>query len=375
MNVSKKEFKLLIASDQVEEAIDQLFNLINLYVERHSDQDIGDIYDILVNNSAKYKGLVHDQNLGIIDSDEAKITKAEVNKGIMYVINGLPESVFLFAKELENEDLDISTKGKDLIFESKPEETYQKTSQQEKMTVELQGSKEAINTSQINQQTSSTFNHLPETNQSNKTKWIYISIGVALLIILLFIWQPWYAGEYEDDSEEGQINEPVTVEYNNFTDARDGKVYKTVKIGTQEWMVQNLAFKPENGYWPYNNDESNVQKYGYLYDWNTANVVCPEGWHLPTMTEFEQLINFLGGEKAAYKALIAKGISGFSVLFGGCRNNDGTFEGIGSYTNFWTSTNDKGKNAQSLGFYPENLDVQFEAEDRSIGFPVRCLHN
>ena len=62
-------------------------------------------------------------------------------------------------------------------------------------------------------------------------------------------------------------------------------------------MAENLAWKPKSGnYWAYDNNQSNVAEYGYLYDWETANKACPVGWHLPTKEEFEPLLKNAGGD-------------------------------------------------------------------------------
>lgn len=90
--------------------------------------------------------------------------------------------------------------------------------------------------------------------------------------------------------------EQIGDRYGKFTDPRDDKIYKTVKIGNQVWMAENLAYKTQKGSWAYNNDESNVKMYGYLYDWEVVQNVCPSGWHLPSKAEWETLISNLGSE-------------------------------------------------------------------------------
>jgi len=83
---------------------------------------------------------------------------------------------------------------------------------------------------------------------------------------------------------------------NTFTDPRDGKVYKIVKIGNQIWMAENLNYNaPGSQCYSY--------KYGRLYDWKTALKICPAGWHLPNDDEWQALFDFVGGIEVAGKKL------------------------------------------------------------------------
>ncbi len=123
-----------------------------------------------------------------------------------------------------------------------------------------------------------------------------------------------------------------------YKDVRNGKVYKTVKIGKQIWMAENFSFRPDSGsYWAYDNIQSNAVKYGYLYDLETAKRVVPKGWHLPTYSEADTLVTYLTRvyKQNVFDAVINGGKSGFNALFGGIFDY-GVFKNDG-YVGFWTS--------------------------------------
>jgi len=111
-----------------------------------------------------------------------------------------------------------------------------------------------------------------------------------------------------------------------FTDPRDGKQYKTVKIGEQVWMAENLNWEG-TGCW-YNNSPILGNTFGRLYTWDEALKAVPPGWHLPTDDEWQKLVDFAGGGRIAGGKLRAKdgwdgnGTDdfGFSALPGGYNN-------------------------------------------------------
>lgn len=92
-------------------------------------------------------------------------------------------------------------------------------------------------------------------------------------------------------------HEDVDVDFGKLVDSRDGRTYKTVKIGSQNWMAENLKFKSEtSGRDCYDEDPLNCDLLGRLYDFQEATDICPEGWHLPSSAEFDTLIAFIKDE-------------------------------------------------------------------------------
>jgi len=129
-----------------------------------------------------------------------------------------------------------------------------------------------------------------------------------------------------------------------FTDSRDGKVYKYITIGTQTWMAENLQYETSKTKC-YDNNPSNCKIYGILYDWNTAKEVCPSGWHLPNDTEWFMLRNFADNNNAKLMANNVLWISGrgtddfgFSALPGGYYRHEGYFLSIDNQAIFWSAT-------------------------------------
>jgi len=128
---------------------------------------------------------------------------------------------------------------------------------------------------------------------------------------------------------------------NTVTDCRDGQTYRTVQIGTQNWLAQNLNYETRSGSWCYGDDTLNCAIYGRLYNWKTAKSACPYGWHLPSDGEWKILERFIGMDstKAASE---------------GWRETNGEGDKLKANSNLWntnTGTDDYGFGALPGGVY------------------------
>ena len=210
--------------------------------------------------------------------------------------------------------------------------------------------------------------------------------------------------------------------YGTLTDSRDGKTYKTVTIGDQTWMAENLNYAytgvpynysgntSDSTSWCYDNDPANCAKYGRLYTWAAAidsvklatdaenpldcgyekecglagevQGICPEGWHLPSTTEWDTLFTAVGGSSTAgaklksqtgwtaYGGITYEDSFGFSALPAGYRYGNGDYYDEGNDADFW----DDSGNAFSM--YLNNYGdgyAYLNLNDKLYGFSVRCV--
>lgn len=209
-------------------------------------------------------------------------------------------------------------------------------------------------------------------------------------------------------------------EAGTLTDARDGNTYRTVRIGSQWWMAENLSvgvgsmdglqFVTDRGVWStlttpgyswINNDEATYRDpYGALYNWYAVDSgrLCPTGWHVPTDAEWKRAEVHLGmdlreADRSGLRGSTVGGTlkeagtgfwnppnlgatddSGFAALPGGHRNwQTGDFIDLGLYGSFWSSTAADSRTAWRRTLYSGDTHVRRLTSHKRDGFSVRCL--
>jgi uncharacterized protein (TIGR02145 family) len=187
----------------------------------------------------------------------------------------------------------------------------------------------------------------------------------------------------------------------------DGNKYKTIVIGDQTWMAENLkttSFQDgtpinlitDNTAWSYagaaycwyGNDKATNEDFGILYNYqavvNSKNL-CPDGWHIPSSDEWNKLIDYVGGSNVAGSKLKDNGTSywfspnssensyHFSALGGGMRDQFGFFDNMGDNCFFWSSTAFSADKAWYKVLYYNSSSVLDNYWSKNAGFSVRCI--
>ena len=182
--------------------------------------------------------------------------------------------------------------------------------------------------------------------------------------------------------------------------------YRTVEIGDQTWMAENLNYTVP-GSKCYDNSQTNCDKYGQLYDWSTAmglpsncnysnecssqiqakhRGVCPSGWHIPSHAEWGALLTAVGGSGTAGTKL--KATSGwdsngngtddyeFSALPGGRGLSGGGFNDVGSLGHWWSATAPSaGVDAYSWRMYYDHSYVLWKDDGKILLYSIRCVQD
>jgi uncharacterized protein (TIGR02145 family) len=182
-----------------------------------------------------------------------------------------------------------------------------------------------------------------------------------------------------------------------FVDYRDDRTYKKITVVGKMWMAENLNYETSSGSWCYAGNANNCTTYGRLYDWTTAMMACPVGWHLPTRQEWNDLQTAVGGsvgkklkstggweyyEYSTGKFVTSNGTDdyGFTAKPGGYRRSDGGFSGGGCQTTALCNAAD-GRWWTSEEYYCKWMttgaglgdDLHESADTKSSAFSVRCV--
>ncbi|PZW67315.1 fibrobacter succinogenes major paralogous domain-containing protein [Fibrobacter sp. UWR1] len=216
----------------------------------------------------------------------------------------------------------------------------------------------------------------------------------------------WHRASWEEYTLENWKAhlEKTLPKLDSFQDARDGRWYKKVTIGTQVWMAENLQYADsvatlnlKGNSWCYNHKPENCETMGRYYTWTAAmNInksyqstsvpagmiqnphrgICPEGWHIPTSSEWSTM-NSKSGGYAAQQAIgnpgwpNATNASGFTALPAG--SYDGGFSNVGSRAFFWSATEYNASCAHH--WYMNASDAGLSYYSKNRGFSVRCLQD
>jgi uncharacterized protein (TIGR02145 family) len=157
---------------------------------------------------------------------------------------------------------------------------------------------------------------------------------------------------------------------------------RTMADGKQ-WMTENLNVNTTGSYC-YENSELNCRRYGRLYTWESAQRGCRslgDGWRLPTNDQWRQMAKHYGGVrddsedggKAAYKALMAGGSSGFNAVMGGRVSSDGQFARLEAHGFYWTASENDSASAWFYNFGQARFLNRHSDGDKQTALSVRCV--
>ena len=169
-----------------------------------------------------------------------------------------------------------------------------------------------------------------------------------------------------------------------LTDKRDGNTYRTITISGITWMAENLKFKAPSGAYFFDNNSNNSPGYGVLYEWKAAKEACPDGWHLPSGTEFQSLMNHFEHNASWGKSKTDP--NAFNIQLGGMQDFEGVFSEMDESGYYWTSTEYDNQSAEYFSYLIIDnkpvIDISRKEDisdihgtEKSHKYSVRCVKN
>jgi hypothetical protein len=190
--------------------------------------------------------------------------------------------------------------------------------------------------------------------------------------LLLFAALIFACSMYEIGQERSSSSSPLYSSHSSSSQAivsQDStlyqeRLYKTVKIGSQIWLTENLNAVPKSGNcWCYNDMDEHCSTYGKLCDWKAAMNVCPDGWKLPSKDDYEKLYDYQDRLQAS---------SVWDAVFGGYKYDDGRWWPLGDM-GFWWSSTESGDFAYSFYITKGQNQLHKIYEKKTYGLSVRCI--
>jgi uncharacterized protein (TIGR02145 family) len=231
-------------------------------------------------------------------------------------------------------------------------------------------------------------------------------LATSIILALAFTFTGCGGDDPDDPNNPGGNNNPggVSCDMN----------YRTVNIGSQTWMADNLNCNV-SGSVCYGNDDANCAKYGRLYDWATAmgidkkynnqrwggsdvkhRGICPSGWHIPNKADWDKLINYVENDKGCTdcagkylkatsgwnscgpsgsgNSYLCEDTHGFSALPGGGRSG-GSFDYVGYGGYWWSSYESSSDGAYFRYIYYNSEYAHYHYDVKDLLFSVRCVQD
>ena len=240
---------------------------------------------------------------------------------------------------------------------------------------------------------------------------------LSILLMVIFVSSALLSGCKKDEDNN---TPPAKGKTGTFIDSRDNKEYKWVTIGNQVWMSENLSYtgtdikkitddydwydnSSADAWCYYDNDMSNSDKYGVIYQQKAAEIACPDGWHLPTDAEWVELQKFLkdngysydgiGSDKIAKSLATNSGwssssnsgavgnsdysefrnVTGFSAYASGYRAFTGEFVSKSKECYWWSATEGDSDIYGNYNLKYDSPKMYTFHDNIKYGFSVRCI--